>query len=124
MIANILPPELFSFLNEVNVIVGFLTFLSTALFFIWKKLFKERDIKIQPVKGFPKALKVAWWLSGLCLIASTILGAGIWNLRFYIDVNLYLLFALALSVPTAVFIPTYYSAIGDFKKYVFKDLKY
>ncbi|WP_312482947.1 hypothetical protein [Sphingobacterium multivorum] len=69
-------------------------------------------------------LKVTWALSAVCLFAAGILGAGIWNLKIYIDVNLYLLFALALSVPTAVFIPMYYSAIGDLKKYILKNRNY
>lgn len=121
MIGYILKPEIFSFLNEVIAIVSFLTFIHTMSRFISKKIFKKRERKVQPILGFPKVLKVTWALSAVCLFAASILGAGIWNLRFYIDVNPYFLFVLALSVPMAVLIPMYYSAIGDFKKYVLKN---
>lgn len=120
MIAHILPPELFSFLNEVDVIVGLSAVFGPPLYHTLKKYFKEHKRQIQPIQGFPRALEIAWLLSVLCFISSIWIGNDIWNLRHYIDVNPYLLFALSLSVPTAVFIPMYYSAIGDFKKYVLK----
>ncbi|WP_286710537.1 MULTISPECIES: hypothetical protein [Sphingobacterium] len=124
MIGYILKPELFSFLSEVDTIVSLLTVFGLPLYLTLKKSFKERKQKIRSVKEFPKVLKVTWALSAVCLFAAGILGAGIWNLKIYIDVNLYLLFALALSVPTAVFIPMYYSAIGDLKKYILKNRNY